>query len=307
MVYLLGFGVAALGGGLALLGRPEATSAGPAFAFATVLASIGTSMTAIALAGPLVGAFVARLRLERSGARGGLAQLGVGERDLVRATLPVLIAVSLLGGVLVWWAEPPAWTAVHGLKGSPAATAAFMGRLDAGEALTTGAGGLALVAASDAVQIWSRSGWTASASALGPDEHGWSIDALTVWGEDSTWEADSVRLRPVEEVGRPTSPLTRGLVDLLQGSTDRDRLVLHRRLSLPVLGVLLGLIAWLVGAGPPGLGPGARLGGLVLGTALVLRSSDMAVAAGTLPGGLAGWLPAVAAAATLLFVLRGRP
>ncbi len=307
VVYLLGLGVAALGGGIALLGRPEATAAGPSFAFATVLTSIGTSMTAVALAGPVVGSFAARVRLERSGARAGLAQLGVGERDLVRALLPALAALSILGAVLVWWVEPPAWTAVHGLKGSPAATAAFMGRLDGGELLTTGSGELAVVAAGDAVQIWSRSGWAASAVALGPDSQGWSIDGLEVHSVDSTWRAKSVRLRLVAEVGRPTSPLTRGLMELLRSSSSRDRLVLHRRLSLPVLGVLLGLIAWLVASGPAGVGPTARLTGVVLGTVLVLRGSDVAVTSGTLHGALAGWLPAVAVAALLLLILRGRP
>jgi hypothetical protein len=306
LVHLLGVGVAALGGGLALLGRPEATAAGPSFAFATVLASVGTSMTAIALAGPLVASYVTRVRLERSGASAGLAQLGVGERDLARALLPTLAALSLLGGTLVWWAEPPAWSAVHGLKGSPAATAAFLGRLNAGEALSTGDSGLVLVAANDALQIWGRSGWTASALAISPHDQGWSIKELQVQGTESDWRAETVRLRPVREAGPPTSPLTRSMAELLQGSTERDRLVLHRRLSLPVLGVLLGLIAWLAGAGPAGVGPGARLGGLVLGAVLILRTCDLGVASGTLPGALAGWLPSAAMGGLLLLSLRTR-
>ena len=305
--YLLGFAIAALGGAIALLGRPEAAAAGPSFVAATLLASVGTSMTAIALAAPAVAANATRVRWERSGARAGLAQLGVGERDLVRALLPSFAVLGLAGGALVWLSEPPAWTAIHGLKGSPAATAAVLGRLAADETLSAGAGDLVLASEGDRVQVWGRAGWTATAASLRPAARGWQIERLEVRSGTDTWGAGQLRLHLIEPPEPPTSPLARGLGDLLGDETPRARLVLHRRLALPLLAVVLGLMGWLAGGTRAGIGPAARLAALILGTVLALRGADLAAARGILGAGTAGWLPAAAACVLLLALLRRRP
>jgi hypothetical protein len=264
-------------------------------------------MTAVALAAPLVAAFAVRLRIERSGARAGLAQLGVSERDLARAVLPALAIVGMLGGGFVWTAEPVAWTVLHGLRDSPAATAAVLGRLAAGETLSVDRGGLVLAPTGSGLEVWSESGWTASAGALVPDANGWQLENLTVRTAQGVWHARTLRLHPVQARARPLSPLAHRFTELMQEGSPRSRLVLHRRLSIPLLALLLGLTAWLLAGGTSGAVAGARLAGLGLGAFLVLRGADHVAGEALVGGAAAGWLPTGIAAALLLALLRARP
>ena len=160
LIYVVGAGIAALGGALALVQRPESGAAGRAFIIDALGAAIGTAAPGIALTAAVIAPFALRRALAANGVSAGLEQLGVSARDLLRSLLPILATLGLVGGAFVTLVEPPAWRAVHGLRGSPAASAVFLGRISSGE--TVSVRGLIVAPTASALQLWSPT-WTATA------------------------------------------------------------------------------------------------------------------------------------------------
>ncbi len=300
-------GAAFAAGLLGVAGHPEAWSAGVAFVGRTVLAVAGTSAVAAVLGACLVAGFLLRGDLVRSGALDGLAALGWGAADVGRWSAPLLVAAAALALVGGFAIEPAAWTAMHGLKGSPALSAASLARLERGDVVALPDGAVVAVDGALAVRLGTIE---ATIGGLAPAEGGWTLNDVRVEGAESRWSAASVMLRPVALPGPPASPWTRGWSALRAqahsggGAGARAARVWHRRHALVVLAPLLGLLGFLVGPmqrrAPGG---GARIGALALGLFLVLRAADRMGQADLLGPALAGWAP-VLACAVLALVLR---
>ena len=303
LVGLVGLAVAILGGALGLLARPEALAAGVRFVLGLLVTSAGTSLSAVVPGAITVGCFVVVSRWRRNGALAGLAQLGVGPRDLLRSALPILLALSVVGGLLVHLAEPLAWTAVHHLKGSPAASAAALGRLAGGEAVALNDGRIVAAPTTTGLALRAR-GWSGTAARLSATPDGWAVEQLHVAGPASRWTVRAALLRPVDAATPPSNPLTFGALRLLDDGGSRAALVLHRRMALPVLGLLLGLCALQLG-GRPRFGALALIG-LALSTFALVRATDGWARAGDMPPWIAGWLPPTIVAVVALLLWRRR-
>ena len=301
LVGLVGLAVAVLGGALGLLARPEALAAGARFVIALLVTAAGTSLSAVVPGAITVGSFVVVSRWRRNGALAGLAQLGVGPRDLLRTALPILLALSVTGGLLVHLTEPLAWTAVHHLKGSPAASAAALGRLGGGEAVVLNDGHIVAAPTTTGLALRARA-WSGTAATLSATPDGWAVEQLQIAGPASQWTVRAALLRPVDAATSPSNPLTFGSLRLLDERGSRAALVLHRRLALPVLGLLLGLCALQLGArhrfGAP------ALIGLAFSTFALVRATDGWARAGEMPPSIAGWFPPTIVAAVALLLWR---
>lgn len=299
-------GVALVGvvaGLVALAGRPESWAAGPGFALATGLALAGTGAVAALLLGALAAGFLFRVELADSGVLSGLGGLGLGPRSVLVAAGPVLLLWTGLVGACAFGVEPLAWTAVHRVKGSPAVSAAALGRLEAGEVVAVPGG--ALVAPGGGLRA--RLGdLTARAEGWAPEGAGWSFDGVHAQHAGDTWQIDRLRLRPVAPPEPPRSPWTRGWSGLRSqiasgDQVPRARFVWHRRHALVVLAPLLAVLGFVLGPRRTGSFTGAtlRVGGLAVLLFLLVRAAD------ALPAPfLAGWAPVLLALAGLVTLRR---
>lgn len=308
---LFGAILAAVAAGLlAVAARPEIWAAGTGFVVTSTLAVAGTQALALLLAAALAGGFLLHQSLAESGRLAALSSLGYGPGSLLRAMAPLLVGGALVAVVAAFWVEPTAWTAIHAVRGSPAVTAAALGRLDAGEVIALGDG-----AASRSVHGLEVAvpGAAATMVRAAPSAGGWLIQELAVEGEIARWSAGSLRLRPLVEPSPPTSPLTfgwaRGRLALrdADGGADRARLVFHRRHALVLLAPLLVLGGFLLAARRRGADPGrplVRVGVLGIVLFLLVRVSDQGALAGALNPVVAAWVP-LAAAPLGVWILRG--
>ncbi len=297
--------VTAVAGGLALTGRPEIWSAGAGFAGESVLALAGTSVGAVTLLAALAGGVVLRMRCDDDGSLSALATLGHGRRRLLLATTPMLLLTAALSALIAFVVEPAAWSTVHRVKGSPAATAIALGRLDAGEVVTLPGG--AVVSDKEGLAVaWGET--RAALASARPEGAGWRFEDVDVSGPTAEWTAGRIELVPVTSPAPPSSPWTfgweRGLVALGESgpSGRRGRLVFHRRFASIVLAPLLAVLGFTLAGRRRGDGSTRlvlRPLLVALGLFLIARALDSAALAGNAPSTAAAWLPTVLVAGFL--------
>ena len=286
-------------GGLALTGRPEIWSAGTGFAGEAVLALAGTSAGAVTLLGALIGGVMLRMRCDDDGSLSALATLGHGRRRLLLAATPTLLLTAALIALIAFVVEPAAWSMVHRVKGSPAATAIALGRLDAGEVVSLSGG--AVVSHQDGL----AAAWGETRAVLGsavPEGAGWRFEDVDVSGPEAGWSAGRIDLVPVTSPEPPSSPWTfgweRGLAALDESGRPgrRGRLVFYRRLASIALAPLLAVLGFTLGRRRRGDGSTRlvlRPLLAALGLFLVARALDSAALAGLVPAAAAAWCPTV--------------
>lgn len=295
-------GVALVGvvvGLVALAGRPESWSGGPRFVAGTALALAGTGTVAALLLGGLAGGVLLRIELLDSGTLSGMRVLGLGPRALLAAGAPVLLLWTALVGGGAFGVEPAAWTAVHRVKGSPAVSAAAVGRLRSGQVVTVPGGALVERQGALEARVGSLS---ARAERWAPDGPSWSFVGVVADDAESTWEIEHLRLRPAAAATPPRSPWTKTWTGLRRQiaageQADRARFVWHRRHALVVLAPLLAVTGFLLGPRRrDGLASATlRTGALAALLLLLVRAAD------GLPAPLlAGWAPALLGLAGLL-------
>jgi len=297
--------------------RPEAFAAGGARVFYGLAAFLGTVVAATM---PLVALAVAALTSARLSERGdamALASFGLGPRASWRMLWPLWLSLALLTLLLAFVVEPPAWRAVHLLKGAPEAAAVAWSRLQAGEVRVLPGGGALVLrdselhfAAGDG--LWSGS-FDAATVLMDERDWGWSLGSSVARGGDgSSWRAEKLRLLPdpgwlARYQSPPRSPWSQAPAGLLAGSCgfveageacERSSFVLHRRLALASLVPMMALVGWLL-AWELGYGGRRRSGRklalltLAVGLYALLKLGEKAVAMGLLGGALGAWLPAL--------------
>jgi len=281
-------------GVLVIAGRPDAWDGGFGFVLRTVFAFAGTSVVGLLLAGGLLGGFLLRGALVRSGELDGMAGQGRGPINHLMACFPLLVLFAVTMGATAFVLEPIAWTEIHSIKGSPAASAAALGRLARGELISLPDG--AAIERPDGLQV-KVGERTATVGSFSADGTGWSLDHVDVQSMDAHWSASRIRLLPVVPPTPPSSPWTRGWSDGRLAAKkagrggDRAALVWHRRHAFVVLGPLLALCGFGLGQRRRGrwhLPRAAAFGAWIF---FALRLCDQAAAVGLLPGAMAGWLP----------------
>jgi len=295
-------GVALVGGvvGLAALaGRPEAWAGGLGFVVGTAGALAGTSVVAALVLGGLVAGFLLRIELGASGFLAGFEVLGLGPGALLRAAAPALVLWTVLVAAAAFIVEPAAWTAVHSVKGSPAVSAAALGRLAAGEVVAVPGGALAAPGQGLAAKVGELEARAESWAASGD---GWVFGCVVAQHAGSRWEIEALRLRPVDAPSPPRSPWTKGWgplrAQIAEGEQgDRARFVWHRRHALVVVAPFLAVVGFVLGPRRrAALGRATlRAGAFAASLFVLVRVAD---GAGPLVGGWApAWLAAAGAAA----------
>lgn len=284
-------------GVLVIAGRPEAWDGGVGFVTRTVLAIAGTSAVGLLLAGGLLAGFLLRGTLVRSGALDGLASQGRGPRDLLLVCAPLLVTFAAAMAATAFVVEPVAWTEIHGVKGSPAASASVLGRLGRGELVSLPDGAAVELPSGLQIKVGER---TATVGDFSADGAGWILEDVAVHSIDAQWSASTIRLIPLVQPSPPASPWTRGWsAGRLEGREPgrmgrRASLVWHRRHALVVLAPMIAICGFGLGQRRRGRWHLARVAAFGAWVFLALRLCDRAAASGLLPGVVAGWLPLVA-------------
>lgn len=282
-------GAALAVGALGLLGRPEAWAAGPRFVLASVLVGAGTAASAVPLGAALLLGWLLARDDRRSGEADARASLGLGGGTVRAALLPTAALLTVLAAVSLLRIEPASWSAVHALRGSPAATAVALGRLERGEVVGARGGALAPDGDALAFVLGAREG---RVTGLAPDGVGWRFADATLDAPGGRWEIGAGTLRPIAAPSPPASPLAHSTSALLGATDGRARRVLHRRLALLLAAPLLLALGWGLGGRA---GRSASLAPALLGVGLfgALRLADRAAQAEVLGPESAGWLPVV--------------
>ncbi len=302
---------------------PGVQAAGGRFIAVALGAAVGTAAAPLM---PWVAA-VAGLAAARSLAAGGgaaaCATLGLSAAGTWRRLWPLWAALAVSTGVVGFWGEPAAWTALHDVRGARAATATAWASLQAGEVRTLGEGGGLVVRSGGVLDgLTGDRTWALQARGIAPsaDRAGWELQGVRIaergpqGGVGAAWEVGQLTLRP-EGAGAPALPRSPwaqspgGLMS--RQGTSRGRLVLHRRLALVLCVPLLAWVGWR--AGWDERGPRARgsrsvaLAALAVAVLVVTRLADRACGWGGLDGVVAGHVPlALSAAAAWFFGRRWR-
>ena len=320
-------GAIGLGVGLLMLAAvassataPRVHAAGAGLVLLALLAAIGTGSAPLMPLSALVAGFAVSRTSSQRGEVAAAEALGTGPfRAWVSlAPLWALLAASCL--LLGYGAEPAAWRALHRVRGAPlAATVAWAG-LSQGEVRGLGEGGALFVARGELRFTSADRSWSGGARRVEPaDAASWKAEGVVLEERGrGAWTIDSMALTLEDQrrdrwLAPPTSPWSLSLPDLAARDDGRSALVLHRRAALAAAVPLLALIGWLLGWAPGGRRQAGRWWrapavAVVAATLFaVARASDHAVAQGRIGGGLAGWLPALAACVvTGLLALRWR-
>jgi hypothetical protein len=231
------------------------------------------------------------------------------------------VSLSALVLLLAFAGEPPAWRAVHQLKGAPEAAAVAWARLQAGEVRVLAHEGRLRFVTGDGQ--WRGS--FAAAVALPEESHwGWTLGSARLRHEDgSEWRARRVRLRPdarwlASYRAPPRSPWALSPSRLLSercgteqsaAECQRATLVLHRRLCLAALVPAVASIGWLLGwsvrrEGRRRRGREAAVLGVALGLYAILELGEKMVALQLISGAMGAWLPALPAAVLVWWAVR---
>ena len=256
-------------GGLGLLvlvslasvgGRPEVWVAGPGMVGLAVMASLGTSAAVLA---PLVAAGVAFVVARRL--RSGWESLGMGGMQLFAALWPIWVALSLLGALLTFAAEPPAWRLIHQVRGAPLTARMAWADLRGGTVVTLPDGGWIRQGDGGTLRLRSSDGGVrldATRMRPVPADSAWeleSVDAVLGSGTsaDGVWTMDRLNLAlSPEQSSRyrdpPSSPWAQspGALWAQRGSNVRAARVWHRRLAQVAAVPSLALLVWVLSFGP---------------------------------------------------------
>lgn len=309
--------------------RPDAFAAGLARVLWGGAAYLGTIAAGVVPGVALGAAFLTSRRLSERGDSVALAGLGLGPMACWRSLWPLWAGLSGLVLLLAFAGEPPAWRAVHQLKGAPEAAAVAWARLQAGEVRVLPQGG-ALVAHDGRLRFATGDGqWRGSfaAAAARPEggDWGWTFGSAQLRHKDgSEWRARRVRLRPDPQWlasyrAPPRSPWAERPARLISErcgpeqsaeGCQRAALVLHRRLCLAALVPAVACIGWLLGwsvrregrrsAG----GREAAVLGVAVGLYALLKLGEKMVALELVPGALGAWLPALPVAFLVWWAVR---
>lgn len=293
--------------------RPEAFSVGANRIGWAIIAFLGTVAAGMLPMLAFLSAWLSSRRLGETGQSSLLAQLGLGPLQLWRGLWPLWALLAGIALLLSLGLEAPSWQAVHKLKGSHHAAALGWARLQRGE-LQALPGGGALVL--DQGQLHFASGDGQLQGELGlpsPDQRGnkggWKLGPASLQLNDgSNWYAEALYLEPTTKALRryrqaPQSPWATGFMKLASKNCSEEperncqkaKLVLHRRLSWPVLTLLMSMLGWLgawtsIGGGRRN---GAQLSKLLLPPLLLysgLKLGEHALSSGLLNGAAAAWL-----------------
>lgn len=287
VIFLMGLALVALVVTAGLAARPELQAAGARHVASGLVAGVGTAGSALVAVVAYAGPWTVARRLRTSGGATALATLGWGRVDLLRACLPLACVGVLMALAASSVVEPSAWRAVHQIKGSPVASAAVWGRLQAGEVAVLPEGGAAVLGAGRLRTTAGDGSWSAEFETPAPTDVAWTFGRAALHtGEQGSWTADRLTLHLLEEPARawrspPTSPWAASLRDLVRRDDRRSRRVLHRRLASVAL--VLPLIAL-------GLGLGWGAGRLHLGASVALPLVLFVVTRSLDGSGLAPWV-----------------
>ncbi len=311
-------------GAAAVCLRPESFAAGFGRVVWGVLSFLGTVAAGTVPLLAFFSAFLCVSRLSRRGESLTLATLGLGPGRLWCSLWPLWAVFALMAFVFAFIVEPSAWRTVHQLRGSPEAAAVGWARLQAGELrVLPGGGALSLregvLRFADGAGGWQGTVISPSPATSAPAD-GWDFGPSRVRGSDgSLWQFRSVRLRferaALERyLAPPRSPWATDSL-LLSGrqceaaedaDCERATLVLHRRVSCPVLVLIMALLGWVLAWSPARRGRAhSGLGWRVLlpplGLYCCLKIAEFVVSKGLLSGVVAAWSPSMLAVALLLW------